>query len=481
MSDMRILTSEISAKSGEQVMLIGWVANRRDHGKLIFFDLRDRGGIAQVVVTPKSGSAASGQAPKVAATYEVANQLRPEWVVEVRGTVADRPPAMVNEKIPTGRVEVQAEDLTIISKAQTPPIALDADGYDIGEEVRMKYRYLDLRRERLQNNIRARHKIISFMREFLSGRGFVEIETPILGRSTPEGARDYLVPSRVYPGSFYALPQSPQQYKQLLMVSGLERYFQIARCFRDEDTRGDRQPEFTQLDIEMSFVSQDDVLALTEELFTALVKKLFPEHRIKEQPFPRLNYADVMAQYNSDKPDLRENKNDPKELAFAFVVNFPMFEWKDAEKRWDAVHHPFTMPQVKNRGEFLELFKKDPSKILAFQYDLVLNGYEIGGGSIRIHDGELLQAVFEAMGNKPEEVREKFGHMLEAFSYGVPPHGGIASGIDRFVMLMQGEPNIREVIAFPKTGDGRDPMTGAPAGVDPAQLKELNLRPETKK
>ena len=474
---MRILTREIVNLAGEDVELSGWVHARRDHGKLIFIDVRDRGGIAQVVFTPSAKE-----------TYEEATKLRPEWVIRVRGKVAARPENMRNPKIETGNYEIQASDLHVWNEAATPPIPLDTDGYEIDEEVRFKYRYLDLRRERLAKNMRMRYAVTSFMREFLGKRGFVEIETPILSKSTPEGARDYLVPSRVYPGNFYALPQSPQQYKQLLMVAGFERYFQIARCFRDEDTRGDRQPEFTQLDLEMSFTNQDEVMALIEELFTALVEKLFPEHHIQEKPFPRIEYAEAMKKYKSDKPDLRKNPKDAKELAFAFVVNFPMFEWKETEQRWDAVHHPFTMPQVKDAKEFREMFsaeggsasggKKDPSKILAFQYDLVLNGYEIGGGSIRIHDPALLQAVFEVMGNKKEDIEAKFGHLLQAFTYGVPPHGGMAPGIDRFIMLMMGEPNIREVIAFPKTGDGRDPMMGAPSPAEPAQLKELKLRTE---
>jgi aspartyl-tRNA synthetase len=265
------------------------------------------------------------------------------------------------------------------------------------------------------------------------------------------------------------------------MVAGFERYFQIARCFRDEDTRGDRQPEFTQLDMEMSFVTADDVLNLTEELFTALVEKLFPNHHITQKPFPRLRFHEVMEKHESDKPDLRENKSDPNELAFAFVVDFPMFEWRESEKRWDAVHHPFTMPQVKDRKEFLAEFKKDPSKILAFQYDLVLNGYEIGGGSIRIHDPELLSAVFEVMGHKKNDIEARFGHLLEAFKMGVPPHGGIAPGIDRLIMALQGEPNIREVIAFPKTGDARDPMMESPSEIDKKQLKELHLKVEKDK
>ena len=287
--------------------------------------------------------------------------------------------------------------------------------------------------------------------------------------------------ARVYPGKFYALPQSPQQYKQLLMVAGLERYFQIARCFRDEDTRGDRQPEFTQLDIEKSFTEQEEILNLVEELFVSLVKKLYPEKKIRQTPFPRMSYKGVIEKYGSDKPDLRKDKNDPNELAFLFVADFPAFEWRETEKRWDAVHHPFTQPRVKDVEDFKNKFKENPAEILAAQYDLVLNGYEIAGGSIRIHDSALLQAVFEAMGNKREEVLAKFGHMLEAFSYGVPPHGGIAAGLDRFVAILQNEPNIREVIAFPKTGDGKDLMMDSPSEVSKEQLKELHLKIEKEK
>lgn len=464
---MRALARHIADYEDKEVELFGWVDVRRDHGKLIFIDLRDRSGIAQVVFNPKD--------PEL---HKKADSLRSEWVVKIVGKVQKRPKGMENPKLPTGYYEISATALEILTQAKTPPFDLAGDGYDIGEEVRMKYRYLDLRRQRMRQNLRMRNKIIKFIRDFLTTKekDFVEIETPILGKSTPEGARDYLVPARLHPGKFYALPQSPQQYKQLLMVAGIERYFQIARCFRDEDTRGDRQPEFTQLDVEMSFVSEKDILELTEELFVDLVRKLYPEKKIQKIPFPRLSYKDVMEKYQSDKPDLRKDKNNPDELAFAFIVDFPMFEWKEQEKRWDAVHHPFTMPKVKDVADFRAKFKKDPASILAHQYDFVLNGYEIGGGSIRIHDSELLAAVFEAMGNKPADIKERFGHMLEAFQYGVPPHGGIAPGIDRFVAIVQNEPNIREVIAFPKTGDGRDLLMGAPSEVDKGQLKELNIK-----
>lgn len=467
---MRTLSSEISAQEGKTIELFGWVRRRRDHGKIIFIDLQDRDGVTQVVFLPAQKEA-----------HVHAELLRPEWVVSIMGTVVKRPPAMVNEKIESGAYEVHAESIRVLSEANTPPFEIAGESAEAGEEVRMRYRYLDLRKERMQNNIRMRARVTKFMRDFLAEKGFTEIETPILGKSTPEGARDYLVPSRVHPGKFYALPQSPQQYKQLLMVAGFERYFQIARCFRDEDTRGDRQPEFTQLDIEMSFTNSEEVLSLVEELYLSLVRKLYPDKRLTLDDsgrIPRMSYKEAMERYGSDKPDVRKNKNDPDELAFLFVVDFPMFEWKETEKRWDAVHHPFTMPQVGTVEEFKKKFSEDPASILSHQYDFVLNGYEIGGGSVRIHDPELLRAVFEAMGNKREAIEEKFGHMLEAFTYGVPPHGGIAPGIDRFMMVMQNEPNIREVVAFPKTGDGRDLLMNAPSTAEKAQLKELHIKTE---
>ncbi len=468
---MRILTEETSARIGEEVELAGWVDSRRDHGKLIFIDLRDRSGLVQMVFVPKENQE----------LYDTADTLRPEWVIKISGVVAERPSGMQNETLNTGKVEVKVKSLEIVTKSKTPPFALDTDGHEIGEDLRMQYRYLDMRRPRVAKNIRNRHKVIKFMRDFLTAEGFVEVETPSLGKSTPEGARDYLVPSRVYPGNFYALPQSPQQYKQLLMIGGMERYFQIARCFRDEDTRGDRQPEFTQLDVEMSFVEKEEILALIEELYIKIVKELYPHKKIQQIPFPRLTYKEVMEKYGSDKPDIRKDKNNPDELAFCFIVDFPMFEWKENEKRWDAVHHPFTQPIAKDKADFLEQFKKDPAAMLAKQYDFVLNGYEIGGGSIRTHDPELLASVFEVMGNDPKSVKEKFGHLLEAFEYGVPPHGGIAPGIDRFLMILEGEPNIREVIAFPKTGDGKDLLMGAPSEVSEEQLKELSIEIKKKK
>ena len=470
---MKIDLIETPKYLDKEVELFGWIDVRRDHGKLIFFDLRDRSGKVQLVVTPSDQD-----------LHKIAETLRPEWVIRVAGRITARPDNMKNPNEPTGEIEVKVSVIEVLAESKTPPFDLASDGREINEESRMRYRYLDLRRPRLKKNLVERARVVKFVRDFLTERGFIEIETPILSKSTPEGARDYLVPSRVDAGNFYALPQSPQQYKQLLMVAGLEKYFQIARCFRDEDTRGDRQPEFTQLDLEMSFTSREEILALTEELYLSPVRKLYPEKKLTLDPdgrIPAMTYREVMEKYKSDRPDLRRDKNDPDELAFLFVVDFPAFEWKETEKRWDATHHPFTKPRVENVEQFRQEFKEKPGEMLADQYDFVLNGYEIGGGSIRVHDPELLRAVFEALGNKTEDIEAQFGHIFEAFRYGVPPHGGIAPGIDRFVMILMGEPNIREVIAFPKTGDGRDLMMDAPSEVDAAQLKELGLKIEKQK
>lgn len=466
----RIMANKTPQHKGRDVFVAGWIDVRRDHGKLIFFDLRDRSGKVQLVVFPEDN-----------ALHRQAEQLRPEWVVGVSGEVVERPAEMRNTERLTGGIEIKVKAFTVYAPSQTPPFDIAGGGYEINEERRMEYRYLDLRRPRLAANLALRHRVVLAMRTFLSTQGFVEIETPILTKSTPEGARDYLVPSRVYKGNFYALPQSPQQYKQLLMVAGLERYVQVARAFRDEDTRGDRQPEFTQLDIEMSFVSQEMILALVEELYVHIVETFTPEKHISQKPFPRLTYKDVMHRYGSDKPDLRKDTNDLNELAFAFITDFPMFEWKETEQRWDAVHHPFTKikdrtPPLTDEAKCIAEIKKNPGEQVAQQYDFVLNGYEIGGGSIREHRPDVLRAVFEIMGNDRGAIEEKFGHLLRAFTYGVPPHGGIAPGIDRFVMLLCGEPNIREVIAFPKTGDGRDLMMNAPSPVDEQQLRELGIR-----
>ena len=455
--------SEVKDLVGQPVNLYGWVATRRDHGKLIFIDFRDRSGIVQVVFTPSSKD------------HAVASELRSEWVLNIKGQVKVRPEKMVNPEIETGKVEIEPEEIEVLNKSETPPFPLDTDGYEIGEESRMKYRYLDLRRQRMAKNLIIRHQMISFIRNWLNEKGFIEVETPILTKSTPEGARDYVVPSRLYPGNFFALPQSPQQYKQLLMVAGLEKYFQIARCFRDEDTRGDRQPEFTQLDLEMSFVQREDVMELNEKLLVDLVKKNYPEKEIQEIPFPRLSYEEAMSKHNTDRPDLRKDKDNPNLLAFGWVVDFPFFE-KTEGGGWTFTHNPFSAPKSEHVDALLQ--KQGLGDILTTQYDIVLNGWEIGGGSIRNHKPDALEAVFEIMGFKKDRIKENFGHMLQALSYGAPPHGGIAWGLDRLVSILQGEPNIREIIAFPKTGDARDLMMDSPSELEKKQLKELHLKIE---
>ena len=574
-------------QAGQEVLLAGWVHRRRDHGPLIFIDLRDRYGLTQVVFD-------SASAPEA---HAVASQVRSEFVLQVRGLVGRRPAEAVNPELATGAIEVYASVATILNSAKTTPIYINKEGGE-DEMTRLKYRYLDLRRERMQKNLVLRHRMIKFIRDFLDHEGFLEIETPILIKSTPEGARDYLVPSRVHAGEFYALPQSPQQLKQLLMVAGYDRYFQIARCFRDEDLRADRQPEFTQLDMELSFVDQEDVLSLIERLFIELVREVTPHKRVTA-PFPRLTYAEALDRYGSDKPDLRYGlelidlgdalagsqfgvfqsalaaggqikgirvpgvggysrkqldevveiaKNagargllwaslqqgsapeqirssfgkqvtpnelsavvarmggqlddlllivadsakvvaaaldklrrefaarlqlaDPDLLAFAWVVDFPLVEWNEGEQRWDAVHHPFTAPN----DEDLALMDSDPGKVRAKAYDVILNGYEAGGGSIRIHQRDVQQKLFDLLGISRETAQAQFGHMLEAFEYGAPPHGGIAPGIDRLAMILADESTIREVMAFPKTQQAIDLMTSAPSPVDERQLKELHIR-----
>lgn len=461
----RILNIGTIKKIGEEVKLAGWVHKRRDHGQIIFIDLRDRSGLIQLVFAPENKE-----------IYQLANSLRSEWVIKVTGQVNERPKGMVNEKIPTGEVEIEVKDLKVLNQAKIPPFEI-ADTKGVGEEVRLKYRYLDLRRQKMRKNLVIRHKVIKLIRDFLDKKGFIEIETPILTKSTPEGARDFLVPSRLHPGKFYALPQAPQQLKQLLMVAGMEKYFQIAHCFRDEDLRGDRQPEFTQLDIEMSFVKQKDILNLTEKLFLKIVQQLVSfdkklSKKLTFNPFARIDYQEAIKKYGTDKPDLRKNPKDPNELAFVWIVNWPLFEWNKEEKRYDPCHHIFTAPQEKD----LPLLDKEPLKVHSWQHDLVLNGIELAGGSIRIHQPDVQEKVFKLVGLSKKEIDEKFGHLLKAFEYGAPPHGGIAPGLDRFLMILLNEPSIREVMAFPKTGDGRDLTMEAPSQVSPEQLKELGLK-----
>ena len=583
------------ADADSEVTLAGWVGRRRDHGGIIFLDLRDRSGVVQVVFNPELAPEATG----------IAEDLRQEWVVQVRGRVQQRPEGSENEAMPTGDIEVMAGSVNVLNQSLTPPFYI-TDEASADESLRLRYRYLDLRRPSMQQNLILRHRVVKYIRDFLDAREFLEIETPILIKSTPEGARDFLVPSRLHPGTFYALPQSPQQLKQLLMVSGIERYFQIARCFRDEDMRADRQPEFTQLDLEMSFVDQEDVLALTEELYTGMIEAVAPNKKLRK-PFPRLSHAEVMARYASDKPDLRFGLEmtdvsdlagetsfrvflstiesggcikgfvapglaayttsqvreldafaretgagglahiryrgsgevaeqseeeilqssglrmaaewhvrlaekmgagpgdmillmagptsrvnvwlnamrnhvaellelaDPDELAFAFVTDFPLFEWNEDAGRWDSSHHPFTSPA---NGEEGLLEGDDLGAIRSKAYDLVCNGSELASGSIRIHNRELQEKIFAILGYSREDVGERFRQILEAFEYGAPPHGGIAPGIDRLIAILAGTNSIRDVIAFPKTQSGTDLLFNSPAEVAPSQLKELSIRTE---
>ncbi|UCC90226.1 MAG: aspartate--tRNA ligase [Dehalococcoidia bacterium] len=576
---------------GAKVTLAGWVDRRRDHGGLIFIDLRDREGIVQVVFNPETSKQ----------SHKIASEMRSEYVVRVSGEVAPRPPGTENPKLVTGEIEVIVQDTEILNPSKTPPFYISEDT-EVEESLRLRYRYLDLRRARMRKNLLLRHQVVRFIRHFLDAKGFIEIETPILIKSTPEGARDYLVPSRLYPGKFYALPQSPQQLKQLLMVAGVEKYYQIARCFRDEDTRADRQPEFTQLDLEMSFIEEEDVLNLLEELFTSMVETIKPDCGLIK-PFPWLTYAEAMERYGTDKPDLRFglevkdltdivaqsdfsvfrsalagggkvkgicapgcagysrsqlnelNKlvqdlgaeglvtmplaasagslddltlemvrsvaakfltldqvreiakrlgadtgdllliiagkselvdmaldelrremghrlklDDPHLFAFAFIVDFPLLK-RSEEGLWEPMHHPFTAP----RDEDVPLLDTTPEKVQAKHYDIICNGCEIGGGSLRIYTAELQRKIFKLLGYSDGEIKERFGHLLKAFDYGAPPHGGVALGIDRIVMLLAGEETIREVIAFPKTQEAADLTFNAPSPVAEEQLAELHL------
>jgi len=470
----RTISIETTKKVGQNVKMFGWVHVRRDMGKIVFLDLRDRWGLVQIVCVPNELDGAA---------KAVLNEVRPEFVLEVDGVVQARAENQINKEISTGTVEVLAKSIKILSKSETPPFEIENEDRQAGEELRLKYRYLDLRHERMLYNMEMRSRAMMFAREFLHKNKFIEIHTPILSKSTPEGARDYLVPSRKFPGNFFALPQSPQQYKQMLQVAGMDRYFQIAPCFRDEDARADRSPgEFYQIDMEMSFMTQKEILNLVEKMFTQMIKKLWPEKKMTFKKWPRLDYKKVMKEYNTDKPDLRENKEDKDELAFCFVINFPLFapqaEDKDsqdhfhgAKSKWAPSHHMFTAPKEKD----IPKLDKDPSKVRSYQHDLVLNGYEVGGGSIRIHQPELQEKIFDLIGFT-EEDKKKFEHLLRAFKFGVPPHGGIAPGFDRLLSVILGEKSIREVIAFPLTADARDPLMDAPSKVSQEQLDELGIK-----
>jgi len=439
----------------KEVTLCGWVANRRDHGKLIFIDIRDRFGITQVVFIPKDSHE----------THKKAQELRNEFVIRVKGKVHPRPQGTINSRIPTGEVEIAAAQLEILNPSLTPPFEI-LDDLDVTEEMRLKYRYLDLRRKKVFENFFLRHKLYAIINNFLPQKGFISCETPILTKSTPEGARDYLVPSRLNPGQFFALPQSPQLFKQIFMVAGIDRYYQIAKCFRDEDLRADRQPEFTQLDLEMSFVEEEDVFTIVEELLGAIFKEL--KGMALEIPFPRISYQESQDKYKSDKPDLRQGQN---EFAFVWVKDFPLFKYNEEEKRWESEHHPFTAVAK----EDIESLEKNPGGAKSRSYDLVLNGVELGSGSIRIHEQQLQKRIFKIIGINEKEARERFGFLLEAFQFGAPPHGGFAFGLDRLLAIMAQEASIREVIAFPKTQKAFCPLTGAPSDVEEKQLKELGL------
>ena len=584
-----------SSHSGQSVTLAGWVHRRRDHGGLIFIDLRDREGITQVVFNPEISNN----------THVIATDLRNEFVIQIVGKVEKRPSGTENSKLPTGEIEILADEIKIYNASKTPPFYINEE-VDVDESLLLRYRYLQLRRATLRDNMLLRHKVIKFMRDFLDDRGFVEIETPIMIKSTPEGARDYVVPSRVHAGQFYALPQSPQQLKQLLMVAGFEKYYQVARCFRDEDLRADRQPEFTQLDLEMSFVDEEDILVLLEELFTYLIETVTPGMRLTK-PFPRMTYAEVMDRFGTDKPDIRfgleikdisavladseftvfksalQNKGtvrgiclpgcanyshkqieelteiarncgakglisiawtagdgqqdinslqmekiksvvakhlkaeqmkqilavfkaspgdlvlvaagdrglvnkildelrremgkrlnlcDPNFMSFVFITDFPLFDWSQERKMWDSTHHPFTAPFEAD----IPLLEADPGKVRARHYDIVCNGYELSSGSIRIHNRALQEKVFNILGYEKQDVEAKFGNFLEALEYGAPPHGGIAPGIDRLLMLLTNSKTIRDVMAFPKNQAASDLMTDAPSAISGQQLKELHLK-----
>lgn len=465
---MRTLISNLSSEVEKEVTVNAWVKVRRDQGKMIFLDLRDASGSVQAVILPNHAEA-----------LEVGGTLRTEWCVEINAKVNKRPERNIKAGVLNGDIELEVLNIKVLNESNTPPFDLTTDGKEVNEEVRLKYRYLDLRRERLARTLKNRSLVQQYIRNYFIDKSFVEVETPLLSAPTPEGSRSYVVPSRVWKGSYYSLPQSPQQYKQLLMAGGLERYFQFARCMRDEDTRGDRQPEFTQLDLEMSFATEEDIMNINEQLLIQVVEKFYPEKKIQQIPFPRMSYKEAVDKYGNDRPDIREDKNDPNLLAFLWVVDFPMFEKTgedniDGTGEWTFTHNPFSKPRDESMSDFMA--KKNIGEILTTQYDITLNGFEIGGGSLRNYKPDALKTTFEIMGYSDEKIEGMFGHMIEAMRFGTPPHGGIAWGFDRFMMLMENEPNIREVIAFAKTGEGKDLMMDAPGEISDKQKKELGLK-----
>ena len=433
---------------------------------MIFIDIRDESGKVQAVILPKSPA------------LDTAGTIREESVVEVVGKVNERPENNKQIEVQNGDIEIEITAINILNQAKVTPFPIDGDTREVNESVRLEHRYLDLRSERMQKNVRNRFKTQHFIRNHLADKNFIEIETPLLSSPTPEGSRSFVVPHRIWQGSYYSLPQSPQQYKQLLMVAGFEKYFQFARCMRDEDTRGDRQPEFTQLDMELSFVDQKSVMETTEDLLINLIRTNYPEKHIQEVPFPRLSYTEAMNKYGSDRPDIRKDKKDPDLLAFLWVVDFPMFEKTvednvDEVSEWTYSHNPFSKPKEEHLKDFMN--GVNIGGILSTQYDIVLNGFEIGGGSIRNHNPDALKKTFEIMGYSEKRIQDNFGHIIKALSFGTPPHGGIAWGFDRLMMVLENEPNIREVIPFAKTGDGKDLLMSAPAPISDKQKRELNI------
>ncbi|MBI4050831.1 MAG: aspartate--tRNA ligase [Candidatus Doudnabacteria bacterium] len=458
---IRTYAKDTVKEEGKEVKIQGWVDVRRDHGKLIFLDIRDVTSMVQVVVNPQI-------APQA---HKVAETLRNEFVVEIKGKVNKRPEKLVNPDLETGTVEIEAKEIKIINQAKTLPFELE-DTKKVNEETRLKYRYLDLRSKRMAKNLWLRHKVVTLTREYLNEHGFIEIETPLLTKTSPEGARDFLVPSRLQPGKFYALPQAPQQYKQLLMIAGFERYYQIARALRDEDLRGDRQLEHTQIDLEMSFVTQDDVLGLVEGLMIFIAESC--GKKVWKKPFPKFAYDEAMKKFGADKFDLREDKSDPDTLAFAWVTDFPLLEWDENSKRYTFAHNPFSAP----RPEHVEKLMKGEAlgNLRAQQYDLVCNGIELASGGVRISVPEVQRKVFEIIGLTPEQTEERFGHLLRAYEYGAPPHAGMAPGLDRIVTILANEDSIREVIAFPVTSSGTTSVMDAPSEADPKQLNELHIK-----